>query len=156
MGKGGRNKDKGNQPSTPVSDDDALLEAAIAENLRIKDEAAKTLTAHKEEAQQPDQKSSPAELPGKGLTREEIIRKLNAVPTFCILNADKSIVGMENPKGGEMCTWFLDPGEAKAWLVAAIRENPDVRGLHLGVTPLGIAFAFAAGWAPVSLVLDSM
>ena len=146
MGKGGRGKGaKGSQPPTAVEDDDALLEAAIAENLRIKEQQPPAPASKQSAA--PSSGGSPT---GAPLTREEIIRKLNAVPTFCLLNADKSIVGMENPKGGEMCCWFLDPAEARAWLAAAVKENPDVRGLHLGVTPLGIAFSFATGWAPVS------
>lgn len=112
-----------------------MLNAAIAENLRL--------------SRDPPSSPAPSEPIGKALSREEIVRKLNSVPTFCLANADKSIVGIENPKGGEMCCWFVDAAEARAWLELATKENPDVRGLHLGVTPLGIAFSFAAGWAPV-------
>ncbi|KAL1525129.1 hypothetical protein AB1Y20_020001 [Prymnesium parvum] len=135
--KGGKSKPK---MATPKEDDDALLDAAIAENLRIK------------EQQPPEVPSSENKAQGAALSREEIVRKLNAVPTFCLANADKSIVGIENPKGGEMCCWFLDPAEARAWLATAIKENPDVRGLHLGVTPLGIAYSFAVEWAPVQFI----
>ena len=149
MGKGGRGKGaKGKGSGSTVEDDDALLEAAIAENLGIKEQEPPAPAEKPAAAKQAA--ASGGELAGAALTREEIIRKLNAVPTFCLLNADKSIVGMENPNGGEMCCWFLDPAEARAWLAAAVKENPDVRGLHLGVTPLGMAFAFTTVWAPVS------
>lgn len=144
----GRGRGKRAPVPTIPEDDDALLDAAIAENLRIKEERHEAATTTPATS---GGKASTAEaqLPGAALTREEIIRKLNTVPTFCLANADKSIVGIENPKGGEMCCWFLDPAEAQAWLALAVKENPDVRGLHLGVTPLGIAFSFACGWAPV-------
>ena len=140
MGKGGRGGKGPKQKPTQSTedDDDTLLNTAIAENLRIKE-------------QKPPAVAGKDNLPGAALAREEIIRKLNAVPTFCLLNADKSIVGMENLNGGEMCCWFLDPAEARAFLATAIKENPDVRGLHLGVTPLGMAYAFIEGWAPVSV-----
>ena len=38
----------------------------------------------------------------KALTRDEIIAKLNSIPTFCILNEDGGVVGMKSPEG-EKC-----------------------------------------------------
>ena len=38
----------------------------------------------------------------KALTRDEIIAKLNTIPTFCILNEDGGVVGMKSPEG-EKC-----------------------------------------------------
>ena len=76
------------------------------------------------------------------------MQKLNAIPTFCILNGDSNIVGMEDLEhGGESCCWFTDAEDARAMLARARAQNPDVPALHLGVTPLGLSFALAMGWA---------
>ena len=80
------------------------------------------------------------------LSREEITAKLNAVPTFALLNKDDEVVMMQNDDGTEACLWFIDPGEAEATLAAATAANPDVEGLHLGVSPLGMAFSTCGGW----------
>lgn len=82
------------------------------------------------------------------LSQTEIMQKLNSVPTFCILNGDSNIVGMQDPEGeGEVCCWFTDADDAMGMLASARESNPDVPLLHLGVTPLGLAFALAMGWA---------
>ena len=83
---------------------------------------------------------------------QEIINKLNAVPTFCILNGRENIVGLKDPSDPtgqlEVCCWFADPAEAKQTLAAAKEANPELsEQLHLGVTPLGVSYAIAAGWA---------
>ena len=139
MGKGGKRREKA---QAEVVDDDALLEAAMAENLRLRENKAAT-SKTTAEATKP---SSPLE-PGCALSQEAIVRKLNAVPTFCILNGDRNMVGMESEEGGETMVWFIEAAEAKAWLEAAVAANPDL-GLHLGVVPLGIAFSFCVGWTP--------
>ena len=53
---------------------------------------------------------------------------------------------MRSESGSEACCWFVDPREAKATLEATQAANPDVVGLHLGVTPLGVAFSTCGGW----------
>lgn len=40
---------------------------------------------------------------------------------------------------------FTDPNDAKQVLKMGIEDQPD-GGIHLGVTPLGVAFAVCAGW----------
>jgi len=136
MGKG--KKKGGTAAAAAADDDDALLAAAIAENLLISKEAAEATGAPAEA-----QSGAPA---GAALSRQEIVVKLNAIPTFCLLNAEKGIVGMQNDGGGETCCWFTDAHMARACLKEAQANNLDVPNLHLGVTPLGLAFSFAAGW----------
>jgi len=81
-----------------------------------------------------------------GLSRKEIILKLNAIPTFTIVNASKEIVPFREDGSQEhTACWYVDAAEAKGALVQARLQNPDLQ-LHLGVTPLGIAFALAIGW----------
>ena len=141
--------------------DDELLDAAIAENARAAAEAAAVngkaaapspMDAGKGEStlEVPSTPSAKSAAPEKAaLTKHQIIEKLNAIPTFCILNGDSNIVATEEPQGaGEVCTWFTDPDDARSMLTSAKEQNVDVAaGLHLGVTPLGLAFALAMGWA---------
>uniref|UniRef100_A0A7S0NWM0 Uncharacterized protein n=1 Tax=Calcidiscus leptoporus TaxID=127549 RepID=A0A7S0NWM0_9EUKA len=93
--------------------------------------------------------------PNAALTKHEIIEKLNAVPTFCLLNSDQNIVAMVDPEGGEgeVCLWFTDADDARRMLAVALEQNPDAL-LHLGVTPLGLAFALAERWAESPFVGD--
>ena len=39
------------------------------------------------------------------LSRKEIVDKLNAIPTFALLNRDKSVLAIEDGEGGECCSW---------------------------------------------------
>ena len=161
MGKGGRG---GKAKQGTEASDDALLDAAIAENTKLK---------KVEIASEAQQKASGGGGKGGGgsssissssgdeplagaLSRDEIVKKLNAVPTFCILNGESNIVGLQDPerKGLEMCLWFTDAEEGKSALKAAKEMNPEATGLHLGVTPLGIAFALATGWAETTFYGD--
>jgi len=86
----------------------------------------------------------------KALTREEITAKLNAIPTFCLLNAEGGLIGMRDKEGNEAVRWFLDSGEAKAVLDLTTSNNPGVEGLHLGVHGLGSAFQLCGGWPDTS------
>ena len=43
--------------------------------------------------------------PPKALTKQEITDKLNAIPTFCILNKDNNIIGMSDAEGTPTCAW---------------------------------------------------
>jgi hypothetical protein len=128
--------------------DDQLLDAAIAENKAV----AKATAAAEKSSSTPEKPkaSSTTTPPARALARAEIISKLNAVPTFCILNGDSNIVAAEDPKGlegSEVTTWFTDADEAEMMLASAKEQNVEVAAtLHLGVTPLGLAFAFAVGW----------
>jgi len=158
MGKGGRG---GKAPvvAAPSTDsDDALLEAAIAENAKLKaEQEAQAVGSSNGNGSSNGSGSSKGETPpARALTRDEIVEKLNAVPTFCILNGESNIVGLQDTErpGLEVCWWFTDAEDGKEALAAAKANNPDVPGLHLGVTPLGIAFALANGWAETSFYGD--
>ena len=39
------------------------------------------------------------------LSRKEIVEKLNAIPTFALLNRDKSVLAIEDGEGDECCSW---------------------------------------------------
>lgn len=147
MGKGGKGGGGKAKADGGVPDDDALLDAAIAENKKLNEEAA--LIGEGEAKAPGSSKKAP---PNAALPLELIIKKLNQVPTFCILNGHKNIVGLKDPTDPtgtlEVCCWFACPHEAKSTLEATKEANPEVASqLHLGVTPLGVAFAIAAGWA---------
>lgn len=153
MGKGG--KGSGNRVArAPADDDEALLNAAIAEN------KAAQAKAEQEKAKQEKLKAETAAAapPGKALTKQQIIEALNAVPTFCLLNGEANIVGLQDPENPkyEVCFWMTDAAEAKEMLTAAKANNSEeVAGkLHLGVTPLGVAFGLASGWIETSFYGD--
>ena len=82
------------------------------------------------------------------MSREEIIEKLNAVPTFCIMAQDGSVVSLPDPDGAEgeeCCTWFVDAGEARAVYKGVCEANPDEK-FRLMSHGLGAAFSMCGGW----------
>ena len=82
------------------------------------------------------------------LTREEVSEKLNNIPTFAILNAEDQMISL-GAAGAEPCfTFYTDAVEVQAVLQQAAAANSAL-DLHLGVTPLGIAFEMCGGWAQV-------
>lgn len=97
----------------------------------------------------PAEASPPPPAVPAALTKEEITAKLNGVPTFCIMNGEGGVVSMRDPNGSEdaVCTWFTDANEARAVMASALKSNPTVTGLHLGVHGLGNAFSICKGWA---------
>mmetsp|Transcript_85486 Transcript_85486/g.147792 ORF Transcript_85486/g.147792 Transcript_85486/m.147792 type:complete len:440 (+) Transcript_85486:53-1372(+) len=82
---------------------------------------------------------------GATLTHEEIVDKLNAVPTFALVNGAGKIVPLGNADGSRDVCWFISAEEAKMLLELASADHPD-EGLHLEVFPLGVAFQYADGW----------
>lgn len=139
-------KSKKKKAAGSAATDDELLDQAIADNAKLAEKRAEEQRLA--EAQQQMQQAPASEPPPAkaALSPEAIIEKLNAVPTFCLLNGDQNIVSMEDGEGEESCAWFTDADEAREMLKAAKAQNPDVP-LHMGVTPLGLAFALAVGWA---------
>lgn len=140
MGKGGRGKASAAAASSSKADDDddKLIAAAIAENKSL--------------AQQLGAKGG-EELPKAAMAADAIVAKLNSVPSFCLLNGDSVLLGLKDltdPTGKrKVCAWFTDPNQAKEMLTQCkAHSNSEIAdGLHLGVTPLGVAYAFACGWA---------
>ena len=83
-------------------------------------------------------------LRGGALSREEIVSKLNRVPTFAIVDGDDHVLPITTESGADIC-WFIDAAEAKELLELTKAANPDV-AVHLAVTPLGEAFVKCNGW----------
>jgi hypothetical protein len=142
MGRSKGGKAQANQRTTAsdaaASDaDDALLDQAIADN--------RAAASSKAELSAP---------PKAALSQHDIIEKMNTVPTFCLLNGEQNIVGMQDETGAESCTWFTEADDAREMFAFAKQQNEGVP-LHLGVTPLGLAFALAEGWAD-SLFVGNM
>ena len=83
------------------------------------------------------------------MTREEVEEKLNSVPTFCIMQADGSVISLPDPngeEGDECCTWFLDAAEARLTFRRVVAANPDTEGLRLVAHGLGDTFSMCGGW----------
>lgn len=93
-----------------------------------------------------NQSAVPEVPPAAAITKEQILEKLNGVPTFAIVNKDGGIVGMQDAEGGKKSVcWFTDGDEAKAILKAMMASNPDA-GLKLACHGLGGAFTQCNGW----------
>ena len=116
------------------------------------------VTAEEEEEQQKQQKKKPQvvfldlrSIPGRSLSKEEVITALNMIPTFYLVDDDEEMVGSLDAGGKESICWYLDPSEALSALVlkhegmvaAPAGAQKDV---HLAVTPLGAAYAVTEGW----------
>ena len=173
-GKGGKSKSASGTKAQAAQgdDDDALLAAAIAENLEVREregaEGAGSAGAgaggggggaNGKGGRGGARKSGDAAGAGKdsagekrGLLPEDLVKKLNAVPCFCLLNRNKDLVPLKDPRDPEgkkeMCCWFADAHEAKATLEAVKAANPKAEeaGIHLGVSPLGMAYGICVGW----------
>ena len=84
--------------------------------------------------------------PAAALTKEEIMQKLNGVPTFCVVNKDGGVVGMADAEGGKKSVcWFTDAEEARTILKVMSDANPEA-GLQLACHGLGGAFTQCNGW----------
>jgi hypothetical protein len=87
-------------------------------------------------------------LRGGSLTRDEVIAKLNRVPTFAIVNLEENVISLPSADGGGEYCWFIDAKEAEETLELTKAANPEKSTeLLLAVTPLGLAFARCQGWA---------
>ena len=78
------------------------------------------------------------------ISRQEIVDKLDRIPVFSVNDAAERMVPIR-VDGEDCCTWFADIAEAKALLAELSAQHPSAR-LHIGVTPLGTAYALAEGW----------
>lgn len=86
-------------------------------------------------------------LRGGGLTKDEIIEKLNRVPTFAVVNKDGIVVPMTAADGGADVCWFTDPEEAKETLALTLASHPEAEGhLRLACSPLGVVFDMCKGF----------
>jgi len=80
------------------------------------------------------------------MSREEVIEKLNKVPTFCILQGDGSVISLaDGSDGEESCTWFVDAQEAAQTFQKVKAANPG-ESLRLEAYGLGDALQMCGGW----------
>ncbi|KAL1523201.1 hypothetical protein AB1Y20_018153 [Prymnesium parvum] len=86
------------------------------------------------------------------LSREEIVAKLDQIPTFAVVNAQGQLMPIRPDAadsaadGTECVVWYTEPADAKGALEVARAQSPEA-DLRLGVTPLGKAFALVQGWS---------
>jgi hypothetical protein len=85
---------------------------------------------------------------GKALTKTEIVKKLNTIPVFVVLNGDEKAVSLRDDEneGEETVFWHIEPNTAKAHLDVVIKQSPSIPSLHLGAMSLGVAFPLVASW----------
>ena len=131
---------KESTPTMPATEEDA---ARAARRKEIEQRVAKARQAQQDQ-EKAKRKSPP---PGKGLTRDELVQKMNAVPVFVVLNSSKNAVSTEDEATGKhVFFWHIEPSSAKEQLDAVVKQNPETSGLHLGVMSLGVAWPLFAGW----------
>ena len=154
MGKGGKGKAK---QAKPV-DDDALLDAAIAEvaneRLKLEAESAQNAKATKEQkaAAQKAQKAVAKEAQaakgaataGTVLSMPDTLSKLDRVMAFTItqVRGDGSKDSYKSPNGA--VTFYMDSADAKADFEALKAADPKAP-ISLDFAPLGRAFALTQG-----------
>ena len=142
----------------PAEDDDALLDAAIAENKANVDREAESaanqlqLRDEAEAAQEAANKQLTDDVVAHALgrdplTHQSVVDKLDALPVFHIKAANGNMVPTDD--AGTPCgCFYLDADDAKRQM-ARLEETNAVLGLELEVTPLGTAFALSEGWSQV-------
>ena len=87
--------------------------------------------------------SSPKELPLalRCLTRQEILGRLNAVPTFSVSSGALGLLATAGDDDDEpSCRFYLELSDARATVDALRAANPTAE-IELAVVPLGTAFA---------------
>ena len=129
-------------PSTAEDSALAAKRKEIEEKVRL---------AKEKQAAEEQQRSAAAAAkkgPAKGLTREELIKKLDAVPLFVVLNeSEKVVLSIDDTTGISTVFWHIEPASAKEQLDTLTKQNPDAtKALHLGVMSLGVAWPLYAGW----------
>jgi len=117
---------------TAGDDDDALLNATIAEAQAEK--AAALAAAAAEEAHvQP-------------LTLMALVEKLNTVPMFKVVDDETGDIVPTPDRGGGACMcWYADHRDVQVALAIVKHREPD-RKVSIGTTQLGTALAMSEGW----------
>ena len=142
MGKGGK------KSKAAADSDDALLDAAIAENkanlekLTLEKEQAEAEKAAKLKAAAEAAAAKDASAPA--MTPPEICHLLDALPAFCIVDAYKRFVPV-SIEGETVVIFWTEPEEAKS--AAADAKTQLSLDVAIGTFPLGRAFAMCEGWA---------
>ena len=145
--------------SLVAEDEDLLLAAAVA---RAAEERAVPRSTQSERSTNTKAKAKLSSAPQADvqvpqLTIQELVAKLDVVPTFAIMNHHTSSGakrfmpmtfsdsdGTQSPE--PVCAFFIDPDEAHRSLVQAQQACADLN-LCIGAMPLGHAFGLVVGWA---------
>ena len=131
-------------------DDDALLKAAIAENAAVLAKAA--LEGKRAQGEQEEREAACArrDAAGAPLSREAICSLLDAIPCFCIVDAQKQFVPLRvqgvTGTAEDCCVAWTEPLEAQSALAQTQKQRPAA-ALAIATLPLGKAFALCEGWA---------
>jgi hypothetical protein len=147
MGKGGKGKGNsgGGGKKKPMDDEDALLDAAIAqaghERAEQKEAARKRIEATCKAAQKAAEAQAAA---GTTLTMEQTLAKLDTVMTFTISRLTEGGAKDLMPSPSGAITFYLDPEDVQADLAALKAAHPETK-LGLAFAPLGRAFALMQG-----------
>jgi hypothetical protein len=83
-----------------------------------------------------DSEGNPGSSPG--LTDEQILEKLNGIPTFVVMGQEGGFVALTLREGGRAICFFVEPEEAKAVLNMTQASNTEVP-LKLACVGLGNA-----------------
>ena len=113
-----------------------------------------TAASMQQNAESSQQETGPVELtPSRRLSKRDVMRLLNTIPTFNLVDDTEQIVSSLDASGEESICCYLDPIEALSSLVVlhngTIASPADVQSnVHLAVGPdLGTALALSEGWA---------
>jgi hypothetical protein len=157
MGKGGSAKSKGKGKAAvgssgpAATSDDALLDAAIAENATLKAAAAaqaeetKAKEAAKAAIRIAQAKFKAGTSPkGELLTMPETLGKLDRVMVFTLVRLLADGSKDSAPLDDGFIVFFVDAADAQAALVELQKAHPDFK-LGIDHAPLGRAFALSQG-----------
>ena len=150
MGKGGKGKASG--AAKPKDDEDALLDAAIAQANAERASAppAAAQLADKKKAGKKARGQAKSTPPDTVLSMAETLKKMDKVMTFTFsrLLPDGNKDVCPAPNGA--ITFYTDAADAKADLAELQAAQPEMN-FTLDYTPLGRAFALTQGLMQLSL-----
>ena len=76
---------------------------------------------------------------GGKLSKEEVMTKLNSVPTFVIVDEESRLLNLQVEDGEDKVVFFIEAADAQETLALTSAGNPDLK-LRLAAIPLGTAF----------------
>lgn len=80
------------------------------------------------------------------LTREQVIEKLNEIPTFALMGGEGFVALQLADGSGNAICFFIEPDEAQAVLNHTTTGAASGQNLRLACVGLGTAFRLAKGW----------
>ena len=76
---------------------------------------------------------------GGKLSKDEVMAKLNGVPTFVIVDEESRLLNLQGEDGEDKVVFFIEAGDAEETLAVTCAGNPELK-LRLAAIPLGTAF----------------